>query len=289
MTALVVLCGAGFGAGLLLAALGWRGLAPRQAPAARPRPRDLDAARRRLLLAALGALAGGLLTRWPAGVLLGGLLGGAGPALFGAGRARQRAIARVEAIAVWTEMLRDLMAAASGLEEAIVASARTGVVPEPIRAEVTALAGRLQGRWLFREALQAFGDELANPSADRVVVALALARTERVKHLGEMLSALARATREHVHMRLRVETERARARASAQFITVFSLATVALLLVVSRSYLAPFGTPLGQLVLLLVAGVFTASYLWMQAMQRERPPLRLRLADAPARDRGGVP
>ena len=295
MTAVVALCAALAVGGLLLAVLGWRGLPERLARPTRPRRRtggregDLSASRRRLLLALAGALAGALLTRWPVGALLGGLLGGFGPRLFGAGASRRRAIARVEAIAVWTEMLRDMMAAASGLEEAIIATARTGVVPEPIRAEVTALAGRLQGRWPFRAALQAFGDELADPSADKVVVALALAREQRVRQLGEMLSALARSTREQVGMRLRVDTERAKARASARFITLFSLAMVGLLLVFSRGYLEPFGTAFGQLVLLLVGGVFAGAFWWMQAMQRERAPVRLRLSDSAAAMRGASP
>ena len=290
MTAVVALCAALAVAGALLAVAAWRGL-----PERAPRPERASgaraggpASRRAPLLAVAGAVAGALLTRWPVGVLLGALLGAFGPRLFGAGSARKRAIARVEAIAVWTEMLRDMMAAASGLEEAIVATARTGVVPEPIRAEVTALAGRLQGRWPFRAALQAFGDELADPSADKVVVALALAREQRVRQLGEMLSALARSTREQVGMRLRVDTERAKARASARFITLFSLAMVGLLLVFSRGYLAPFGTAFGQLVLLVVGGVFAGAFWWMQVMQRERPAVRLRLSDQAANVRGVV-
>jgi tight adherence protein B len=279
MTALVALCGAAIVAGLVLALLGWTGEGPRRAGRAPRRQADLPATQRRILFAALGVLAGAVITRWPVGALAGGLAGAALPSLLGAGRARKRAIARVEAVAVWTEMLRDMMTAASGLEEAIVASARTDVVPEPIRAEVSALAARLGARWSFRAALQAFGDDLADPSADKVIVALALAREQRVRNLSEMLSALARSTREHVAMRLRVETERAKTRASARFITVFSLAMVGLLLVFSRAYLEPFGSPLGQLVLLVVAGLFAGAYLWMHAMQRDRPPLRLRLSD----------
>jgi tight adherence protein B len=282
VTALVALAGMALGAGVLLVVVG---LAGSDQPRTRPstprgwRLRQLGSARRRLLLAAVGALAGLVLTRWPAGVLLGGLLGAAAPSLFGADRARKAATAKVEAVAVWTEMLRDLMAAASGLEEAITASARTGVVPEPIRAPVTALAGRLHSHTPFREALQAFGDELADPSADKVCVALALAREQRVKQLGEMLSALARSTREQVELRLRVDAERAKTRASARFITMFSLGAAVVLVTSSRAYLEPYGTPLGQLVLLLVGGLVAAAFVWMQAMQRDRPGVRLRLAD----------
>jgi hypothetical protein len=284
VTALAALAGAGAAAGLFLLVLGLTGNAPSLGPARAERSRPTGAllagTRRRVALALVGGVIGLLVTRWPVGVLIGAATAAALPGMLGQGRARRRAIAKVEAIAVWTEMLRDMMAAASGLEEAIVATARTAVVPEPIRPEVTALAARLSARWPFRAALQAFGDELADPSADKVVVALALAREQRVRHLGEMLSALARSTRGHVSMRLRVETERAKSRASARFITIFSLSMVALLLIFSRGYLEPFGSPLGQLVLLVIAGIFTGAFVWMGVMQRERPALRLRLTES---------
>ena len=67
-------------------------------------------------------------------------LGGAG----GPGRARAQAAgtAKVEAIAGWAEMLRDTMAGAAGLEQAIIASA--AVAPLPVRRSVATLAARLE-------------------------------------------------------------------------------------------------------------------------------------------------
>src|SRR3546814_5859246 len=65
-----------------------------------------------------------------------------GAELFGSRRAAAQATARTEAIAAWTEMLRDTMSGAHGLEEAVTTSAI--VAPAPIRREVTALAVRLE-------------------------------------------------------------------------------------------------------------------------------------------------
>ena len=49
-------------------------------------------------------------------------------------------------------------------------------------------------------------DELADPSADRVVVSLILASEQRAQRLGELLGALAASTREEGAMRLRLPT-----------------------------------------------------------------------------------
>src|SRR3546814_20690235 len=66
------------------------------------------------------------------------------PGVLGGQLNRERAIARTEAIASWTEMIRDSIVAASGLEEAIVATAP--VAPTPLASEVRTLFRRLHDR-----------------------------------------------------------------------------------------------------------------------------------------------
>ena len=66
------------------------------------------------------------------------------------------------------------------------------------------------------------------------------------------LQALAESTREEVSLRLRVETSRASVRSGVRTVVVFSVAFAAGLAVFARSYLAPFGSATGQLVLLAV-------------------------------------
>ena len=74
-----------------------------------------------------GAAVAALLAMAATGWLVGGILAAVAvlvlPGILGGKAARQQAIDRTEAIASWTEMIRDSIVAASGLEEAIVATA----------------------------------------------------------------------------------------------------------------------------------------------------------------------
>ena len=88
------------------------------------------------------AVAGWVVTGWPAAGVLAGAAAGVAPMLVGTRRRRDRLNARSEALAAWAEMLRDTIAAHAGLREAIAVTAR--VAPVPIRAEVQALAVRAE-------------------------------------------------------------------------------------------------------------------------------------------------
>jgi tight adherence protein B len=279
MTALVALLGMGASAGLILLVVGLVGLQPRAARPRRRRPGkgDLRRLEVRLGVAAGVALLVGLITRWPVGALLSGGFVVAAPAFFGGRRTARLTIARLEAIAAWTEMLRDTMAAAAGIEHAIVSSAR--VAPEPIEREVLELAARLDSREPLGPALRAFADQLDDPSADLVIVSLVLAAEQRARHLVDLLGALAVATREEVTMRLRVETARARVRTSARIISLIAFSLAAGLMLFDRGYLRPFGTLFGQLVLLLVGGCFAAAFWWLAKMSKVQVAERFLTAD----------
>jgi len=273
VTALAGLAGAALAGGLLLLVVGVRGTLPRPPRPARARRVPAGPRRRRRAAAVTAGLGVAVATRWPVGAALAFVLGWWWPALAGGRAASQAAIGRVEAVAAWTEMLRDTMAAAAGLEQAITST--RPVAPEPIRAEVTALAARLaDGREPLGAALRRFADEVADPSADRVVVSLLLASEQRAQRLGELLGALAAATREEVAMRLRVETERARTRASSRLIVAFTLALAGALVAFNRAYLRPFDSPVGQLVLAVVGLAFGAAFWWLAQLGRFEAPER---------------
>ncbi|MGD0441364.1 MAG: type II secretion system F family protein [Acidimicrobiales bacterium] len=224
------------------------------------------------------ALTAGLLafavTRWPvaiplgAGAVLGlrGLVGGPGDG----------AIEKLEAIASWTEMLRDTLAGAAGLTQALIATAQ--VSPRAIREQVGALASRLSAGALVATALRSFADELADPAADVVVATLLMAATERAHRLGDLLGALAESTRQDVAMRQAVEASRASARSAVRTVTGFSLGFVAFMVVFARPYLEPYRTPVGQAMLVVVAAVFGLGLWLMGIMVRARPQSRLLLA-----------
>jgi tight adherence protein B len=280
-------CWAAVAAGLLLVATGIHGTPARPNRPARPPRRAVDRLRVRLALAVGAGLVVALVTRWPVGALLAAGLGWWWPSLYGTKAAKHAAIARVEAVAAWTEMLRDTMAAAAGLEQAIRTT--VAVAPDQIRAEVALLAARLERREPLGVALRAFADDLADPSADRVVVSLILASEQRAQRLGELLGALAASTREEVAMRLRIETQRARTRTSSRLIVVFTLVLAGVLMLFNQAYLEPFDTALGQLVLGIVGLAFGSAFWLLQRMARLDAPERfLRAATpAPATAKGG--
>ncbi|MDA8366740.1 MAG: pilus assembly protein TadB [Actinomycetota bacterium] len=264
VTALATLCGAGVGLGLVVIWAGLRGIDLARPTRTSARPK-LERANLRIGLAAGAAVVVGAATGWPVGALLAALAGWGAPGLLGGTRGAQAAVGRIEAIAGWAEMLRDTMAGAAGLEQAIVATA--SVAPLPIRAEVAALALRMEGERLA-PSLRAFADEVADPTCDLVVAALILAAEHQAQRLGELLGSLAQAARDQATMRLRVEAGRARTRTSVKVIVGTTGGLVLGLAVLNRGYLAPYDSAVGQLVLLLVGAVFTVSFLWLAKMTR---------------------
>ncbi|MGQ0823788.1 MAG: type II secretion system F family protein [Actinomycetota bacterium] len=195
-------------------------------------------------LAATGWLVGGIMAAVAALVL---------PGILGGKVARQRAIDRTEAIASWIEMIRDSIVAASGLEEAIVATA--SVAPKPIGSQVRTLVRRLDHQRL-PDALVAFGEDLNHPSGDLVVAALVIASRMEASDLSGLLSRLADATRGEARMRIRVEVGRTRVRTATKVIVGVVIAAVVFLAIANRNYLTVYDSAGGQLVLAIVGGIF---------------------------------
>jgi Flp pilus assembly protein TadB len=253
--ALFGLAGAAAGLGLLLIVRGWRAV---DAPAGPSRWAAWWALRRgrrpwrRTAAATAAAIVVGAATGWVVGALLAALAVWGLPGLLGADREFDRRVARVEAVAVWTETLRDTLAASAGLHQAIAATAATA--PEAIRGEVGELAARLHRRERLAPALRAFADDLADPGADLVVAALVLAAEHQARRLAPLLGELAATARAQVEMRRRVHTGRARTRATMRIVVATTLVFAAGLVLFNRGFLAPYGTAAGQLVLLASSG-----------------------------------
>lgn len=278
LSALGTLLGAGAGLGVLLVVLGLRGTHDERRPGVLTAER-LHRYALRMALSAGAAVLAGAATGWPVAALLAGAASWGAPALFSEPKAQAHQTARTEAVAGWAEMLRDTMAGAAGLEQAIVASAP--VAPEPIRREVATLAARAE-RGRLAPALRAFADELADPTADLVVAALLLAAEQQAARLGEVLGTLAASARDNATMRLRVEAGRASARTSVK-VTVGVTAGLALfILLIDHGYLAPYGSPAGQLVLALVGCLFAAGFAWMARLTKPQAPGRLLKAEEAA-------
>ncbi len=233
----------------------------------------------RLVLRSALAIGGGLFglwsTRWiVVGVVAAGL-GWWAPAWRSSRGDHQREVDLVEAIASWTEQIRDTLAAANGLEHAIGATA--SLAPAPIAAAVERLAARTDYERL-PDALRRFADEVDHASADFVVAALVIAAEQQARDLGALLGNLADSARDEARMRTRVWVGRARTRSAVRIITVVIVSFVLALIAFNREYLRPYDTAGGQLVLCVIVMSFIGSFVAMQRLARIATPERFTAA-----------
>ncbi|WP_093572703.1 type II secretion system F family protein [Amycolatopsis rubida] len=291
-TLLAAVLGLGTAVGVLLIVAAWRPPAAVVPPSRRTRL--VRAARgqagdRRALLRLTVAVGAGVLIGAVTGWIVGAVLAAAAvwflPRLVGPDPVHARRVARIEAIASWTEMLRDVLSAAAGLEQAILATAP--LAPAAIRGEVATLAARLESGQRLAPALRALARELDDPTADLVLAALVLAAEHQARQLGDLLGSLATTARGQAAMRMRVETGRARTRTSVRVIVATTLAFAAGVVVFNRAYLDVYNTATGQIVMLLIGSLFAAGFAWLARIATSGRQTRVLALDIP--DVTGVP
>lgn len=250
------------------------GIRPIAVPAPRPRSRrmrrlrSMDRRTRLLLVGGIGAgvvawiVTGWVLTLVAVPVAFVGL-----PLLLSAHSAGAR-IDRLEAMEEWTRSLSGVLTVGVGLEQALVATLRS--TPAPISAEVTRLVARLRARWATEDALRAFADELDDTTGDLVAANLILGARRRGAGLASVLEGLAESVAADVRARRQVEADYAKPRATARWVTLISTG-VLVVLAVSGSYVEPYGSPLGQVILVVLLSAYVATLVWMKQMSIGRP------------------
>jgi tight adherence protein B len=277
-------CGAGVGLGAFLLVLGGRRrptsvvFGPGTGLIGRPFVRLVQIARGpgpvRVAAAIMAAAAVGLVTRWPVAALTAGVGVSLLPrTLRGAERDRAMALARLQALATWTESLAATLSSAAGLEQAIVVTARSG--PPELAGPLADLADALQRAVRLPETLRAFAADVNDPTADTVVAALLLAATHGGAHLNEPLSMLAADTRQEVTARRQVEIGRARVATDTRLVIAVALTVISALILFNREFLTPYNTLTGQLVLAAVSIMGVGAISWLNRLARVSEPARV--------------
>jgi Flp pilus assembly protein TadB len=169
----------------------------------------------------------------------------------------------VDAIAVWTEQLRDMLAGSNGLEQTIIAT--SAHAPAALRQPLERLVASMSYSSLA-QALQRFARDVDHPTADFVVAALSTAATRQVRELGALLGHLAACARDEARMHTRIWVGRSRTRSAVRIIAAVVITFVGGLAVLSPDYLAPYRSAEGQVVLSGVVLVFFAALLTMQRL-----------------------
>ena len=256
--------GAVLGLGLFLLVVAFVGLPERPAGKPRKQRASLQERSRRIILGTVVGLLALLATKWVVAGISIGLLVAYWDRIAGSSAVEKRAISRLDALASWTESLRDTIAGAIGLEQAIPATAVNAGAP--IRPSLNLLVDRLRIREPMPDALRAFADDLDDPSADIICASLLLNARLRGPGLRDVLSALAVSTREELDMRRRIEASRKSIRRSVRIVLFIVLGMMGMLSVLNRRYVEPYDSLGGQAMLVVIAALFSMGLLWLRSL-----------------------
>jgi len=271
---LAILMGALAGGGVFLFVAALRGMPVKpqgqRASALEQQLKDMFSARGGVALV-LGVLAL-LATRWVVAGIGVALLAYSWRSLSGAA-AERKAMIRLEGLATWTESLRDTIAGAVGLEQAIPASTR--IADSSIIGPLQQLVDRLHTRVPMHQALRRFADDLDDPSADMIIAALIINSRLRGPGLRDLLGALADSVREELDMRRKVNSSRRSTRRSVQIVIGVSVSMALALAILDHTFLTPYDGPGGQLILAVIGAVYAAGIVWLRRLARFESPQRL--------------
>lgn len=177
----------------------------------------------------------------------------------------------IEAVATWTEQLRDTIVAAHGLEQAIAVT--SDLAPAVIAPAVRRLAAALR-YGATDDALRRFADDVNHPTCDFVVAALITAHHHQARELGALLTHLSECAREESRAQLRVWVSRARTRSAVRIIGWVVVLFAGALAVFDPSYLSPFMSSQGLIVLMFDVLIFFAALSMLRKLSSIGQPQR---------------
>ena len=279
---LAILLGALGGIGLLTVALGLRpkpAKDPEQERLRKFRAKGTRAEARKaladqmlqLVLAVALGLGGWWVTGWAAAGLVGAMAGWMGPLMVQAPKKRHAVTDEIEAYSQWAEQVRDLVGASGSLFEAVVLSADNA--PARLRPAVVNMAALARTLGL-PHALDWFAAEMRSPFADRLVLGMKIAWDSGAR-VTEAFERTARGMRNEVEMRRRNEVANSRAWTQVTAILFVTIISVGFMFVFSRGFFEPFGTLIGQVVLLAAGILIFGCVFWVLKLSESGVPIRL--------------
>jgi hypothetical protein len=218
-----------------------------------------------------------LISRWPVLAATAALLTIVWPQLMrDAGAEHERR--RIEGIAKWLEDLRDTLRGSSvGAEEALEQVALRP--PAAIRDALATFTFRRRQGFRVEDALVDLADELDHPTSDAAIAAIRLVvgGTAGAGRLHHTVSTLAAAARDEVRARERVDRTRAIYHSSMKRLIVIAIVLIAYLKFAAGDLLDAYGTPAGQVVLMIPLAMWAACVLWLRSLCRYEAPTRYRI------------
>ncbi|WP_394275585.1 type II secretion system F family protein [Luteococcus sp.] len=184
----------------------------------------------------------------------------------------KRSTDRLQALEDWTRSLSGVLVSGLVLENAIMASRRAA--PQPIAKEVAMLCTRLRSGTGTEKALRAFARDLDDATADLVALMLIKASQFTGVALADQLTGVAASVSEDVRARRQTMAAQREPQSTASLMTWIMVGSLGLVSLMG-DYIAPYGTPIGQVILAVLLLLFGALLVLMKRIATAPPPPRI--------------
>ncbi|MEM9561574.1 MAG: hypothetical protein AAGA93_03085 [Actinomycetota bacterium] len=204
------------------------------------------------------------------------------PRVVRARAAREQAVVRMRAAAEFVEAIRGALGAGSGLEAAIVESAKRP--PDGLADELSAfVADARLPEVTTEEALRRLAARADEPAIDLLVGSLLAALRGAAGDMGQLFERIADQGRSFADTRAQTQAERARVEFQTKILSLLVIGVALLSVVVSPDLTAVYGpTVAGQVLLAVPVAVFAIGWWWLITMNRVEGQYRFRLRPATA-------
>ncbi|MFD5425619.1 type II secretion system F family protein [Streptomyces sp. NPDC127084] len=211
-------------------------------------------------------------TGWPVHGLLAGAAVLGLPYVLNPGTAAQARIERLEALGQWLNHLAGVHQGGISLTQTIRSSAKAA--PSPIAPNVRALSDRLRSGMEAHDAFALFADELADGVSDHVTLLFQSHAVYRGRGLSDALEAMAVTIHQQAADARDIEADRAKVRKSSRMVSIV-ICVVVVGCMLNQAWSGWYQSPLGQIVLAVLGGLFAYTLRWLRKIARTQPDPRL--------------
>ncbi|MFP5417443.1 MAG: type II secretion system F family protein [Actinomycetes bacterium] len=181
---------------------------------------------------------------------------------------RQTDIELLQSLDRWVRGMTATMATGKSITDALRLGARQ---PPVLLAEpLVLLIRRIDDRWPPDQALLALADDLGSPDSDAVIASLVLAAQRGGNGAVATLAALADTIQDRLKALREIEAERAKPRVVVRQVTVITLVVLGGSLLLGRQFFAPYGSPVGQVLLACLLALYVGSLVMLRSMTLPR-------------------
>lgn len=181
-------------------------------------------------------------------------------------------VERLDGLSQWIRRLAGLIASGRGLRQTLITSLDSA--PKAIEPQIRALANRLRNGLPTEVALYRLGDDLADPVADKAVAALIKASTTAEASVASLLNDVAQMISDEVQARQQIATAQTAPRTGARIVSMITTAILLFLVFVSDLGAAYHDTLLGQVVLVVLSGIYALLLWWIRSLATPAPAAR---------------